>query len=174
MARPPPAAARRQVLYRVADLVPAVGAGPAVRVAVDGVDSYDYERLVAELLAPLGPGGSRVYRSASHDVRAERPVDRPQQTAAAGSVLVVDGIFLHRDELVRHWDFSVFLDVPVAVSVARLAVRDGGPPDPGHPRNRRYVEGQRLYLAGCQPRRRDTVVIDNTDLAAPGLGEGAG
>lgn len=84
----------------------------------------------------------------------------------------MDGIFLHRDELAGHSDFSVFLDVDTAVSVARMA-RDGSPPDSGHPRNRRYVEGQRLYSAACQPRARASLVVDNTDLAAPGLVGGA-
>ncbi len=43
--------------------------------------------------------------------------------------MVIDGIFLHRDELVEAWDYSIFLDVPFEVSVARMAVRDGSAAD---------------------------------------------
>ena len=46
-------------------------------------------------------------------------------------------------------------------------VRDGCPADPADERNRRYVEGQRLYLAACDPAARATLVIDNTDPAHP-------
>ncbi|WP_330276758.1 hypothetical protein OG205_14535 [Lentzea sp. NBC_00516] len=46
-------------------------------------------------------------------------MDAPAEVASPSALLLVDGIFLHRDELVRHWDFSVFLDVGFAVSVAR-------------------------------------------------------
>jgi uridine kinase len=87
-------------------------------------------------------------------------VDAPAETAPPSAILLVDGIFLHRDEVVEHWDFSVFLDVGFAVSVARMAVRDGSPPDPDDPRNHRYVEGQRLYLARCEPAKRASLVID--------------
>lgn len=217
--------ARAELLARVADLVPAAGAAPAVRVAVDGVDgagktvfadelgavltargrpvvrasvdgfhlpravryrrgrhspegywldSYDYDRLVAELLAPLGPGGSGVVRTAVHDWRTDRPVDAPPHRVPPAAVLVLDGIFLHRPELLAHWDLSVYLDVDFEVSVPRAAARDGGPADPADPAHHRYVEGQRRYLAACSPRQRATVVVDNTDLAAPRISGGRG
>lgn len=35
--------------------------------------------------------------------------------------------------------------------------------------NRRYVEGQKLYLQVCKPQRRATIVIDNEDLGAPAI-----
>jgi len=54
------------------------------------------------------------------------------QCAEPGTVLVLDGLFLHRDELVGVWDLSVFLQAPFAVSVARMAARDGSNPDPAH------------------------------------------
>jgi uridine kinase len=43
-----------------------------------------------------------------------------------------------------------------------------GSPDPAALSNRRYVEGQGLYVARCDPRSRATVVVDNSDLASPG------
>ncbi len=65
------------------------------------------------------------------------------------------------------WDFSLFLEVPFAVSVARLAQRDGSDPDPEAPSQRRYVQGQQIYLQRCEPWRWARVVLDNSDLAAP-------
>ncbi|MGZ6754483.1 MAG: uridine kinase, partial [Nocardioides sp.] len=59
--------------------------------------------------------------------------------APASAVVVVDGLFLHRDELVDAWDFSVFLEVPFDETARRMAVRDGSSPDHRHPRLRRYV-----------------------------------
>ena len=119
------------------------------------------------VLDPLGPGGSRQYQAACHDLASDRPVDPPVEAAPAGAVLVVDGLFLHRDELVDVWDLSVFLQVPFEVSVARMAARDGSHPSPGHPSVGRYVGGQRLYFAACQPWQRADLVIDVTDLDAP-------
>jgi len=132
-------------------------------------DSYDYDRLLRLLLDPLGAGGSGRFVRRSYDVHSERPVECLTETATPGSVLVFDGIFTHREELVGCWDYSVWLDVPFAVSIPRGAQRgDGdGDPDPAAPANRRYVEGQRRYLAACRPRERATVVIDNEHLDRP-------
>lgn len=132
-------------------------------------DSFDHAALVREVLEPFGPGGSRRYRPAVHDLGTDQPLDLPWRTAAAGTVLVVDGLFLHRDELAGHWDLSVFLDAPFEVTVARMAGRDGSHPDPAHPSVARYVGGQRLYFAACAPRERADVVVDNRDLARPVL-----
>ena len=82
-------------------------------------------------------------------------------------MLVVDGIFLHRPELRAVWNLSVFLEVPTEVALQRCAARDGTSPAPEA--NRRYVEGQRIYLEACRPAELATLVIDNTDLAAPDI-----
>ena len=132
-------------------------------------DSYDYGALLHNVLAPFGPGGSRRYRPAVHDLRTDEVLDLPWRTAAPGTVLIVDGLFLHRDELAGCWDFSVFLDAPFEVTVARLARRDGSHPDPRHPSLDRYVSGQRRYFAACAPRRRADVVVDNADVTRPAI-----
>lgn len=120
----------------------------------------------AELLDPLGPGGSGRVRTAVHDVRTDAGLDLPPLTVPAGSVLILDGVFLHRDELRGHFDFSVYLYVDTQAAFARMAVRDGTPADPADPVNLRYVGAQDRY-ARLRPADRAGVVIDNTDLAAP-------
>jgi len=131
------------------------------------LDSYDYQAFSQHVLEPFAPGGSREYRSAVHDVVTDEPVEGERLAAPPGAVLVVDGLFLHRDELSRVWDLSVFLHAPFSVTAARLAERDGTSPDPAHPSIARYVHGQRLYFGACSPWRRASLVIDNTDVARP-------
>ncbi len=137
-------------------------------------DSYDYDRFRSDVLDPFGPDGDRVYRHAAHDVATDAYLDVEARQAGPEVVLLVDGIFLHRDELREHWDCSVYLDVPFEVSVPRMAVRDGGSPDPADERNTRYVEGQRIYHRECEPAARATVVVDNSDVAAPTIVSPAG
>ncbi len=133
------------------------------------LDSYDDERFRQDVLTPLGPGGSRRYRAKAHDLSSDQVLWPPSVLAPAAAVVVVDGLFLHRDELVDAWDFSVFLEVPFEETARRMAVRDGSSPDHRHPSLRRYVEGQQLYFAACSPQDRATIVVDNTDVAAPRL-----
>jgi uridine kinase len=97
------------------------------------------------------------------------PVSLNEREALPSSILLFDGIFLHRQELLRYWDASIFLRVDFTVSVARCAARDGSSTDPAALTNHRYVEGQRMYLRACEPEAKATIVIDNNDLSAPVL-----
>ncbi len=131
------------------------------------MDSYDYAQFKACLLTPLAPGGSGYYRTAAFDHTLDLPRDLPPQQALPGSILLCDGIFLHRPELYEDWTFSIFLAVDFEVSVARCAARDGTSPDPNAPSNHRYVAGQRLYFETCAPAQKASVVIDYNDLENP-------
>jgi len=132
-------------------------------------DSYNYAALKEHLLDPLSPGGSRRYRAAVFDHVTDTAVSVPEREAPASSILLFDGIFLHRTELFPYWDASIFLDVDFAVSVSRCASRDGSSPDPFSSANRRYVKGQRIYLLACEPTKKATITIDNTNLSSPAL-----
>ena len=128
-------------------------------------DSFDYDRLAEVLLDPFRAGG--VIHTGIHDVVADAPRSVSAGAPAPDAVLILDGIFLHRAELVDRWDLSIYLDVDVAVSIPRGAGRGFGDPDPSAPSNRRYVEGQRLYLAEADPAGRATIVVDATDIDQP-------
>lgn len=130
-------------------------------------DSYDLEQFRRCVLDPLGPGGSGRYRPAGHSLATDTVLSPPELPAASNAVILVDGLFLHRDELAARWDFSIFLDVPFTVTAGRMAVRDGTPADPEHPAMHRYVGGQRLYFVDCDPAARATVVVENSDPDRP-------
>lgn len=130
-------------------------------------DSYDYDALVKRVLAPLSAGGTLQYVSAAFDLERDTPVECDERQAAPDSVLIVDGIFLNRNELWAYWHLSILLDVPFDVSIARLANRDGTSPDHNAESNHRYVAGQRIYFRECHPRGRASLIINNSDLDVP-------
>ncbi|MEH2484372.1 uridine kinase [Bradyrhizobium sp. AZCC 2230] len=132
-------------------------------------DSFNYMALKRYLLDPLSPGGSRRYRRAFFDHLTDDIVAANELEALPTSILLLDGIFLHRPELLNYWDASIFLRTDFAVSVARCAARDSSSPDPSAPSNRRYVEGQQLYLRSCQPEAKATIIVDYNDLSAPSI-----
>jgi uridine kinase len=162
---------------------------PAVRLTLDGfhnsrahryqrgrespagffLDSYDYDRFRALALEPLSPGGSGVYVPAVYDVREERAISPSPLQANPETVVIVDGIFLHRDELRSYWDYSVWLEVPFEISIPRGAARDHGvgDADSAAASHRRSVEGQRSYITECDPAHKATVVVDNQVLSDP-------
>lgn len=130
-------------------------------------DSYNYPLLQRVLLEPLRAGAGARYRTAAFDYVTDTAVEMADAAVPERAILVFDGIFVHCPQLRGYWDYSVFLRVGFDTSVPRCAQRDGTSPDPAGTSNRRYVEGQRLYFAECAPETHATVVVDNTDLAAP-------
>ncbi len=132
------------------------------------LDAFDYQRLRQDLLDPLGPGGLRRFRRALHNVATDQYyADQAWEVAPPRSVLLLDGVFLHRDELYRLWDWSVWLQVPFEITAQRMFTRDGTDPDPDHPTMRRYVQAQRTYIQTCNPSARARTTIDNSDVSVP-------
>jgi uridine kinase len=136
-------------------------------------DSFDYAALVTELLGPLGPGGTRVNRRAVFDFRSDRPVDAPTERAEPNAILLLDGVFLLRPELLGHFDFSVFVHADFHVTLARAEVRDaslfGSAAEVRQRYGARYVPGQQMYLAEVHPERVASVVIDNNEPGRPAI-----
>ncbi len=135
-------------------------------------DSFDYPRLRSQLLEPLGPAGSRIYRTAVFDYLADLPVETAGLTAPDNAVLVFDGVFLLRPELVSFWDLVVFLDVGEEEVLRRAMLRDSARLRGSEIRERyarRYLPAQRIYRKTVQPLERADVVIDNTNPAHPRL-----
>ena len=133
-------------------------------------DSFNYVQLREYLLDPLSPGGSMRYRSRGFDHVSDRRVDGAVLEARPPSILIFDGIFLHRPELARYWDYSVFLDVSTHESLRRRIEREGVggiSNDPADPIHARYVRGQEIYLRSCDPIHHATLVVNNEDLEHP-------
>lgn len=123
-------------------------------------DSYDYDSLRVQLIGPYRAGSA--FRTAVRDVGTDAELNSLPVRLDSPSILIIDGIFLHRPELVEEWDFSIWLDVPRRVADARLFVREGS----GAVRPR-YEEGQRLYIEESAPAEAATVAIDNSDFDDP-------
>ncbi|GAB3519752.1 uridine kinase [Arthrobacter monumenti] len=131
------------------------------------LDSYDYEALWRDVIEPLLPSGTGIYRAASFDPSKDKALQPSPQQSATDTVVIIEGMFLHLDELVNVWDLSLFLDVPFDETARRMATRDGTEADPEHPSMRRYVGGQRMYFAAARPWERADLVIDNSDPGFP-------
>lgn len=132
-------------------------------------DSFDYESLKKRVLTPIrdSHGGSVSIIPLSHDLNTDRLITPEQVHLQPSSVVIVEGIFLHRNEIREYFDFTIFLDVPFSESIRRMSQRDGSDPDHNHPTVNRYVQGQRIYFERCAPYSRASVVVDNSDLERP-------
>jgi uridine kinase len=136
-------------------------------------DSFDYDRLLAELLRPLGESGSRLYRAEIYDRHTDLLLDAEQMESSADAILLFDGVFLLRPELVDAWDFRVFITVASEEIIRRARIRDAevyGSPDDAERRFRaRYLPSQRHYRGTVRPAELADVVLDNDDPSQPGV-----
>jgi uridine kinase len=135
--------------------------------------SFNYPLLFSCLLDPLGPGGSRQFRYPAFDSQTDREVASDRAMADRDAILVMDGVFLLRRELRRHWDLAIFIEAAFETTLARAEVRDGamlGGADGVRQRYAtRYIPGQRLYLEQEHPREAADVVVINDNIDAPQL-----
>ncbi len=136
-------------------------------------DSFNYQAITTKLLIPLGPDGNRQYHRMVYDYRADAPTHEPLRTVPSGGILLFDGVFLLRPELIPYWDFRIFVDVDFSISVHR-AVRRDLINKPGDSETdilaryrQRYVPGQRLYFEAARPQEHADVLFDNNNLDAP-------
>ena len=186
----PDAAGKTTLAQELAALLQAQGR-PVIRASIDGFHnparmrhqqgetspegyfhhSFNYQALTKSLLTPLGPQGSRHYRAAVFDYRTDAAVQGPSRVAEVNAVLLFDGVFLLRSELLAYWDFTIFVAAAFATTLARAVERDaalfGSIEEVRRRYEQRYIPGQQLYFAECLPRERAQVIVDNNDPCNP-------
>jgi uridine kinase len=133
-------------------------------------DSFDDEALRRLLLEPFR-SGEREIVARTFDFRSETAT-RPKPLAVEDhAVLVFDGVFLLRPELRDQWDLTIYLHVEPDVTLARARRRDldlfGSEAEVERRYAQRYIPGQALYRSEADPMSFASVVVDNTDPAAP-------
>ncbi len=137
-------------------------------------DSFNYQAIISKLLIPLGPEGNGKFFRKAYDYRIDKPVKESPREASRHTILLFDGVFLLRPELLRYWDYSIFVDVKFNISVARAVARDvvnsNGRLETEAVQakyNQRYVPGQQIYLNEAKPRENANVIMQNDDFSAP-------
>jgi uridine kinase len=136
-------------------------------------DAFDYDAIIASVLRPLGPGGSRRYRTAMFDYRTDTARTERAHLAAKDAVLLFDGVFALRPELQSFWDVTMVVEVSPDETIRRALTRDvdlfGTPESVRERYQLRYLPAQQIYRAEASPATRADIVIDNNDPPWPRL-----
>jgi uridine kinase len=134
-------------------------------------EGYDYAKIRALLLDPLGPGGNRRCRLDYWNSHDDEPFPEDWQDVTSDAILLVDGVFLHAPELREQWDFTIWLDVDWQSALRRAAQRDGTRGGPDELLREAYKTGwmprQLWYEQAVNPRERVDMIIDNSDVERP-------
>jgi len=137
-------------------------------------DAHDHAELRRVLLDPLGPGGDRRFQHTIYDRDTDTPSSPPATIAPADAVLLFDGVFLLRPELIHRWDLRIFVSVPFEQTVDRA--RDRGTvlagstvdtADIERSWRHRYIPAQQLYFAIARPTDHADIIVYNDQLQRP-------
>jgi len=134
-------------------------------------DSFDYDTLCRVLLDPLGPDGDRRYQQAVYDFQTDTALSQPVTTAPADAVLLLDGVFLLRPELIGRWDLSIFVSAAFEQILDRARIRDlarlGSTAEVERRFRTRYIPAQKLYFATARPANHADIIVHNDEPLRP-------
>jgi uridine kinase len=134
------------------------------------LETHDYGSLNRVLLDPLGPDGDRLFQQAVYDRSTDTALSLPVTTAPDDAVLVFDGVFLLRPELLDRWDLRVLVSTAFETTVARALIRERAalPATTIERRWRdRYIPSQEFYFATVHPADKADIVVHNDDPQRP-------
>lgn len=134
-------------------------------------DSFDLEALRRVLLDPFGPGGSRCFQHAIYDRDTDVALSPPVTMAAADTVLLFDGVFLLRPELIDKWDLHIFVSAAFEETLSRAVIRDhaalGSAARVEQRFRKRYLPSQQRYFDTIRPTDLADIVVHNDDPERP-------
>lgn len=135
-------------------------------------DSYNYDKLKEVLLNPI-INQEKKYKTAYFDCSKNREVVVQPEKIYQNTILIIEGIFLFRPELLNYWDYKIFLDVDFKTSLERNVKRANEIDKFGsaikiiEKYNQRYMPGQKIYFQDANPKEVADIVIDNNDFENP-------
>ncbi|MFE0588963.1 uridylate kinase [Micromonospora echinospora] len=133
-------------------------------------DAHDYDALNRVLLDPLGPDGDRRFQHAVYDRTTDTASSPPVTTVPADAVLLFDGVFLMRPELIDRWDLRVFVSTALAETVDRAVIRErrvSSRADVERRWRERYIPAQQFYFATVRPTDHVDIVVHNDEPQQP-------
>lgn len=141
----------------------------------DGVNNYynhtfDLESLARYVLGPVR-GGEAVDIDLTHPSPQDDDVAESHgyRISPQNGVVLVEGVFLFRPELVDYFDYRALLTMPIGQMLERLCDRDVQVPVSNILDKvvEKYAPAQQAYLDAVHPERLVDVVFDFTDLEHP-------
>lgn len=136
-------------------------------------DAYNYPAIIENLLAPMDSKGNLLYKTQVLDLKEDCALDEPSRLASTNSILIVDGSFALRKELVKFWDVSILIDVDFEIAENRASVRDAvlftSAEIARDVTRKRYHGAHKIHAEVGRPKETATFVIDNNDPLKPSL-----
>ena len=127
---------------------------------------YDY--LIQNVIKPLRNGQDFHRQIAFYNKENDRYF-LEQVTIPVGSLVILEGIFLQREELQGMFDYMIYLDISEETRLQRVLKRDGYIGSQQQIREKyenRYFPAERIYIRDCNPAAKADYVIRENEVFA--------
>jgi len=136
-------------------------------------DSFNYPALIENVLEPISPGGNRKIKKVLFNLISNAVIDSEFEIVDENAIVLFDGIFLMRPELIHFWDVSIFVDISLDTAMYRAYEREkmnGLSYDEIHSLyEKRYFGGQKIYFERCSPYQQVNLIVNNDDFRNPSI-----
>jgi len=135
--------------------------------------TFNFESFIRYVLKPLQEDGSLVYKDKVFDHGTDSVMFSNDKIASRDAIVIIDGVFLYRHDLVHYWDIKVLLETDDATAIKRGAKRDiqrlGSYEVAKQKYIERYIASQTIYYTEEHPEKSADIVIDHNDFNSPAL-----
>lgn len=135
--------------------------------------TFNFDAFINNVLIPLQQNESWEYRTKIFDHATDSESLSPIRKATKDAIIIIDGVFLYKQDLVNYWDLKVLLDTDDETVIERGARRDAvrlGSYEMARQKYiDRYIASQTIYYNEEFPEKRADIIIDNNNVESPSI-----
>jgi len=133
--------------------------------------TFDFDSLKKYVLEPLQPDGSYIHKTKVFDQPTDRQILSDDNKANNDAIVILDGVFLFKSDLVGYWDLKILLETDNDILIERGALRDtvriGSYEEARKKYLDRYIASQTIYYDQENPTKSADIIINNNDFNNP-------
>ncbi len=129
--------------------------------------SFNLDDLITGLIKPLRQKAEYSTKLSILNLQTDEYDTGKEYNFYPNTIVILEGVFLLREELSRYIDYTVFLDIPFEESARRAKARD--PQTVIEKYETKYLPAQRKYLALFPPGNHADMIIDNINWEYPSI-----
>jgi len=132
-------------------------------------NSFNIETIINELLKPIHEDKEVNVNIKILDLCSDKYIKSKKYSVDKDTIVLLEGVFLFRKELVYYINYKIFLDVPFKESKKRARYRDISRfgKEIMQRYDNKYLPAQRKYLKEFSPLKIADLVINNTNWEYP-------
>ena len=129
--------------------------------------SFNIQAIIDKLFVPLHEKKNHTATFKLLDLQTDKYSRTGKYTFHSDTIVIFEGVFLFRKELMPFIDYKIYLEIPFEESKRRAALRDSAETILKY--DTKYLPAQRNYISENNPRGAADMIIDNMNYEYPNI-----